>query len=47
MTAKVAAANALVPAVADAGLKAFQAAPNEDRELATFLVKLLAGLRGH
>lgn len=39
--AKVAQADALLPAVADTAINAYRAAPNEDRELTTFLVKLL------
>ena len=40
-TATMAQANALLPAVAEAAVNAYRAAPNEDRELTSFLVKLL------
>jgi cyclophilin family peptidyl-prolyl cis-trans isomerase len=40
-TATIARSNDLLPAVAEAAMNAYRAAPNEDRELTSFLMKLL------
>ncbi len=43
-TETIAQAHNLLPALGEAGVTAFRAAPNEDRELSSFLVKLLQDL---